>query len=209
MPLQDDADLTLFYAPKSRAFMGLWLMEELGRPYRIERFDLNKGDHKTERLTAHNPMGKVPTIRDSGVDVSETGAIVTYLVDKYAAGRLGPRLDDPERGAYLKWLFFGGNVIEPSMGEKFFKWQVPARAVAWGSFADMLSTVTAAVGKRDWLAGPQFTGADLYVASLLGYAIKFGALENSGPIGDYVARSEDRPGFRSARAIEDRFAAEG
>lgn len=205
MPLSDTADLTLFYAPQTRAFMGLWLLEELGQPYRIELVDLSKGEHKGERLTRHNPMGKVPTVLDGDVPVSETGAIVTYLVDKYAPDRLGPRPDDPTRAAYLRWLFFGGGVIEPSFGEKFFKWEVPSRAVGWGSFDDMLRTVSARVSERPWLAGEHFSGADLYVASLLRYGLMFGVIEKDGPVPDYVGRCEDRPGFRTARAIEDDY----
>lgn len=205
MPIDDKADLTLFYAPRSRAFNGLWLMEELGQPYRIERFDLDKGDHKSERLTKHNPMGKVPTVRDGSVDVSETGAIITYLVDRYAAGRLGPGLDAPERGSYLKWLFFGGSVIEPAFAEKFFKWDVPARSVGWGSFADMITTVTAAVSARPWLAGDAFTGADLYIASTLRYGTMFGIIDKEGPVADYIARCIDRDAFRRATALEDGF----
>jgi glutathione S-transferase len=205
MPLSDTADLTLYFAPQSRAVMGLWLMEEIDRPYRIELLDLNKGEQKGERLTRVNPMGKVPTILDGDVAVSETGAIVTYLIDKYAPGRLAPIIGEPGRGPYLNWLFFGGGVIEPSFGEKFFKWEIPSRSAGWGSFDDMLKTVTAAVSGRHWLVGETFTGADLYIASLIGYGMLFGIIPGEGPVADYVARCKDRPAYRSAQAIEKRF----
>ena len=206
MPLTDTADLVLFYAPRSRAWTGLWIMEELGQPYRLELFDLNKGDHKSPRLMQHNPMGKVPTVLDGEVAISETGAIITYLFDKYAAGGLAPRPDEPERAAYLKWLFFGGGVIEPALGEKFFKWDVPSRSVAWGSFDDMVRTVTAAVEGGGWLAGDHFTGADLYIAALLRFAIAFGAMPKEGPVADYVARCCERPALARANAIEAQHA---
>ena len=106
MPLTNDADITLFYAPRSRAVMGLWLLEEIDRPYRIELLSLDKGEQKSAAVLKHNPMGKVPVILDGEVAVSETGAIITYLLDKYSPGVLAPLPLQPERGRYLKWLFF-------------------------------------------------------------------------------------------------------
>ena len=114
MPLADVADITLFHAPRSRSYMALWLLEEMGRPYRIELLSLEKGEQKSPAVLKHNPMGKVPVILDGDVAVSETGAIITYLLDKYSPGELAPLPTQPERGRYLKWLFFAPGVIEPA-----------------------------------------------------------------------------------------------
>ena len=65
-PSAENADIVLYHAPQSRAFRMLWFLEELGRPYRIETVDLNKGDHKKPYFLALNPMGKVPTLIDQG-----------------------------------------------------------------------------------------------------------------------------------------------
>ena len=73
MPLVDEADIVLYYAPKSRAFRTLWFLEELGQPYRIEHIDLAKGDHKRPDYLKLNPMGKVPTLVDEGTPIAETG----------------------------------------------------------------------------------------------------------------------------------------
>jgi glutathione S-transferase len=205
MPLTNDADITLFYAPRSRAVMALWLLEEMDRPYRIELLSLDKGEQKSPAVLKHNPMGKVPVILDGDVAVSETGAIITYLLDKYSPGVLAPLPLQPERGRYLKWLFFAPGVIEPSFAEKFFKWQVPARSVGWGCYADMIATVEGALTERPWLAGEGFTGADLYIASALRYGMLFGIVPKEGVIADYVARCTDRPAFRRMSEIDERF----
>ncbi len=204
MPISDDADLVLYYAPQSRAVTALRLMEELERPYRLEVIDLNKGDQKKPEFLKRNPMGKVPLVLDGEIAVAETGAIFAYLADKYAPGRLAPRVDAPERGDYLRWLFFAAGVMEPAYGEKIFKWDLPSRQVGWGSFDNMLSTVTDAVSKREWLAG-RFSAADIYVASTLRYGMLFGIIPNEGPLADYVARWTARPASERAAAIDKRY----
>jgi glutathione S-transferase len=205
MPIADNADITLFYAPRSRAVMGLWLLEEIGRPYRIELVNLEKGEQKSPALLKHNPMGKVPTVLDRDVAISETGAIITYLLDKYSPGGLAPLPDRRERARYLKWLFFAQGVIEPAFAEKFLKWEVPSRSVGWGSFADMLATVQGALSESEWLAGDRFTGADLYIASSLRYGMLFGLIQREGVILEYVTRCTDRPAFRRTSEIDERY----
>ena len=206
MPLSDNADLTLFFAPRSRAGTALRFMEELDRPYRVEVIDLTRGDQKTPDFLARNPMGKVPLVLDEGVAIAETGAIFAYLADKYAPGRLAPRADDPARADYLRWMFFAAGVMEPAYGEKFFKWEVNARQVGWGSFSDMLAAVTGAVKEREWLAG-EFSAADVYVASTLRFGTLFGVIPDEGPIKAYVDRWLARPATIRAGEIEERLTA--
>jgi glutathione S-transferase len=205
MPLSETANLTLFYAHPSRAGTALRLMEELDRPYRLEVLDLAKGDQKKPEFLKLNPMGKVPLVLDGDVAVAETGAIFAYLADKYAPGRLAPRPDAPERADYLRWLFFAAGVMEPVYGQKFFKWEVPSSQVGWGSFEQMLHTVTEAVSAREWLAG-RFSAADVYVASTLRYGMMFGIIPKEGPVADYIARWSARPASERAAEIEARYA---
>ena len=68
----------------SRSQRILWLLEELGLPYEIKRY---QRDAKTmlappELLKVH-PLGKSPVITDGDITVAESGAIVEYLLDTY------------------------------------------------------------------------------------------------------------------------------
>ena len=171
MPQADDADIVLYYAPRTRAFRALWFLEELGRPYRIQPVDLAKGEHKRPEFLKLNPMGKLPTVVDHGLPIAESGAILLHLADAYAAGALAPLPDEPKRTDYLRWLFFAVGVMEPAFGEKFFKWDIPSRRAAWGSFASMEATVTAGLAPGPWILGDQFTGADVFVASNLHWGL--------------------------------------
>ena len=196
--------LTLHYAPRTRSFTALWLLEELGQPYELASFDINTGRHKQPDYLALNPMGKVPTVVADGIPVSETGAIAIYLADRFPAAGLAPAFDDPRRPAYLRWVLFASGIIEPAFGEKFFKWNVPARSVAWGSFSQMETVLSEGVAGGEWLLGDQFTAADVVVGAAARFGVLFGALDKTGPIADYVARLTARPAFERAAAIEAR-----
>lgn len=196
--------LTLHYAPRTRSFTALWLLEELGVAYDLDSFDMHSGRHKQPDFLALNPMGKVPLVVCDDVPVSETGAIAVYLADRFPAAGLAPALDDPQRPAYLRWMFFHSGVFEPALGQKFFKWEVPARSVAWGSFEQMRDVLTAGVEDSQWLLGDRFSAADVVVGAGARFGLMFGAFENEGPIADYVSRLTAREGFQRAQAIEQR-----
>ena len=205
MPLAENADIILYYAPRTRAFRMLWFLEELGRPYRLEHLHLSKGDHKRPEFLNINPMGKVPTLVDQGMAISETGAILGHLADKYSPGELAPLIKEPARAEYLKWLFFAAGVMEPAFCEKLYKWEVPARQVAWGNFADMEKTVNAGVEAHGWIAGDQFTAADVYICSNLHFGLLTELFPKDGPIAAYVARCAARPALKRALQMEEGF----
>ena len=196
--------LKLYFAPRSRALTALWLLEELGVDYDLECFDLNAGRHKQPDYLALNPMGKVPLVVHDGIPVSESGAIAIYLADRFPAAGLAPAIDDRERPAFLRWVLFASGVLEPALGEKFFKWEVPARSVAWGSFQQMVDVLTAGVRDSQWLLGDRFSAADVVVGAGARFGVMFGAIEKQGIIADYVARLVAREGFKRAEAIEQR-----
>lgn len=204
MPQTTSADLVLHYAPRTRSFGALWLLEELGVPYQLESFNLASGRHKQPDYLAIHPMGKVPAVVDRGVSVSEMGAIAIYLADRYPAARLAPSIEAPERAAYLRWIFFASAILEPALAEKFNKWEPRPTQHAWGSFDQMLSIATEGTRGAGWLVGDHFTAADLMVANGLRFAMMFGAIAKEGSIADYVARATARDAFVRASAIEAR-----
>lgn len=192
----------LYYAPKTRSFTALWLLEELEIPYELETLLLNSGEHKKQGYLEISPMGKVPAVLDDDVAIAETGAIALYLADKYSAAGLSPALTSADRAAYLRWVVFASGVIEPAIGEKLFHWDVPKGSVAWGSFDDMIEVVTNSLAARDWLAGERFSAADIVVGSALTFGVKFGVISPESPIGHYVRRLSARPAYKRAQAIE-------
>lgn len=201
----DEAPTTLYYAPRSRAQTALWLLEELGIPYRLESFALSSGRHKRADYLALNPMGKVPLVVDHGVPVAETGAIAVYLADRYPAAALAPSLDAPTRPAYLRWCFFAAGVFEPALADRFFGARGTPSQLAWGSFEQMATEVMRGTAEAaPFLLGERFSAADVLIGAALSYATRFGAMPREGSVGAYLDRVQARPAYQRASAIEAR-----
>src|ERR1700722_811673 len=103
--------ITLYHSRASRAFAAYWMLEELGVPFKVKLVDITKGEQKHPDYLKLNPAGKVPTLTDGEVVVSENPAIAIYLADRYGYGALAPKIDEAARGAYLKWMGFSTAVV--------------------------------------------------------------------------------------------------
>lgn len=206
MPERDDANTTLYYAPRTRSLTALWMLEELGDEleYRLESFDIMSGRQRSPEYLARNPMGKVPVLQHRGRHVAELGAMAIYIADAFPKANLGPGIDAPERPDFLRWCFFSSAIIEPCLAEKMFKWDVPSGQVAWGSYDRMLRALLEGLETGPYLLGEQFSTADVLVGAGVRFAQMFGVMEKSGPLGEYVARLTARPAFERAAAIEAR-----
>src|ERR1700754_5067428 len=134
-------DITLYFAPASRSFTPRWLLEEIGVPYSVKTINLRRNEHKSPDFLRINPMGKVPALTDGAVAVSENPAICIYLADRYSLGMLAPPLDDPNRGAYLRWMIFATAVFEPAVYSADDNDPVAASGRGWGLRSCVLETL--------------------------------------------------------------------
>jgi glutathione S-transferase len=197
-------EIVFYFNPRSRAQMAHWMLEEVGAPYRIVPIDFDSKQHKTPQFLAINPMGKLPTITWRGVTVTETAAIIAFLADAFPAAGLAPAPDDPQRGAYYRWLFFGAGCIEPALVDRMFKRPDPPvkGALGYGSYDDMVNALKKALSVGPYLLGSKFSAADLYVGSEIYWAGKIGAdrFNDDRIFTDYVARLSERPAWRRSIA---------
>lgn len=188
--------LVFYHNPMSRGRIVHWMLEELGAPYEGVVLDFTKGEHKAPAYLAVNPMGKVPAIVHRGVVITETPAILMYLADAFPQAGLAPALDDPRRGAYLRWFFFAASCVEAAMFDRAMKRETPAErrgALGYGSYEDTFAAVEKALTPGPFLLGEGFTAADLYLASQLGFGLRFKMVEPSPAIVAYVERAYARP----------------
>jgi Glutathione S-transferase len=104
--------MKVYFAPRSRAVRTVWLLEEIDQPYELIKFTLGQKEMRGPEYTAINPNGRVPTLVDGGVIISESTAIAQYLGAKFAS-HLTPTLAESNFPEYLQWLHYGEGMIMP------------------------------------------------------------------------------------------------
>jgi glutathione S-transferase len=194
--------MKLFYAPRTRSFAALWLMEEVGAPYERVKIDITKGEQKTADYLAVNPMGKVPALQDREARLGEAAAICAYVADRCPQAALAPALDDPRRARYLNWLFFAPSCIEPAMVQLATKIQMPPVSAGWGEATQVFDVLDKALADGPWLLGDQFSAADIAVGASLNFAVRLFKMAPTRPAFErYLDRCAARPAFQRAQAL--------
>ena len=213
--------ITVHHLNNSRSQRVLWLLEELGVPYEIQKY---QRDAKTmlappELLKVH-PLGKSPVITDDGTTVAESGAIIEYLLERYGAGRLEPEKGTPERLRFTYWLHFAeGSAMAPLLMKLVFDRietsPMPffARPIARGisrkvktamvepNLKRHLDFMEGELASAPWFAGAEFSAADVQMSFALEAAAARGGLDAGRPrLTGWLARIHDRPAYR--RALE-------
>ena len=211
--------ITVHHLNNSRSQRVLWLLEELGLPYEIKKY---QRDAKTmlappELLKVH-PLGKSPVITDDGVTVAESGAIVEYLVERYGNGALAPAIGTSQRLQWRYWLHFAeGSAMSPLLLKLIFD-KIPqspmpffvkpiARAICAKVLAVMvepnlkrqLDFMEAELGKSDWFAGHEFSAADIQMSFPVEAAAQRAGLNASRPkLMAFLKRIHARPAYKKA-----------
>ena len=213
--------LTVHHLNNSRSQRVLWLLEELGVPYEVKRYERDaKSMLAPPSLLAVHPLGKSPLITDDEATVAESGAIVEYLVERYGGGRLIPPPGTPERLRYTYWLHYAeGSAMPPLLLRLIFErirtapmpwpFSAMARRIA-GSVDDAfigpqlrlhLNFMESELSSRPWFAGEEFTAADVQMSFPLEAAQSRAGLDESRPrLIDFLSRIHARPAYQ--RALE-------
>ena len=204
---QSDEELVFYTNPMSRGRIARWMLEEVGQPYRTVVLDYGTTMKAADYL-AINPMGKVPAVTHRGVTVTECAAVCTYLADAFPATGLAPALDDPARGPYLRWMFFGAGPLEAAVTAKSLGLLAPADKAGmagYGSFEQVVEALEYAVTSSGgpWLLGDRFTALDVYLGSQIGWGLQFRSLPERDAFKAYAARLFQRPAAIRAREMDD------
>lgn len=198
--------MRFFFSPQTRAATVHWMLEETGAEYDLVLLDLKNGERRQADYLAINPMGKVPAIVHQGVAVTEVSAISTYLADAFPQKALAPPLDDPQRGAYYRWIFFTSGCIEPAMTDKRFRRSaLPRETAGYGGMEIVLKTRDQALSQDDYLLGNRFSAADLTLWATLNFALKFSIFPQRDAFAAYVDRLTERNAFQRAQEKDGRW----
>jgi glutathione S-transferase len=194
--------MQLYWAPRTRSFSALWLMEETGQPYERVLTDISTGAQRKPEYLAINPMGKVPALKDGDATLAEAAAICAYVAERYPQANLAPPVGDPSRAKYLYWLFFMPGCVEPAMVQVSTKIEMNPVAAGWGDAQRVFDVLDAALAKGPWILGENFSAADVAIGSALNFAVRLFKMVPSRPNFEaYIARCIARHAFQRAEKI--------
>jgi glutathione S-transferase len=191
---------------EGRGFRVVWLLEEMGLPYRLRPVDLLAGAENDAEFLSVNPAGFIPALQDGVVTMVESIAIMEYLIARYGPTPLAPAAHDPRFPAYLQFLQAGeaslaGTVQLVGVSRNFAP---QSERENWGArwileqFTRQLGHVTRRLAQAPYMAGEEFTAADISVTYALTLAQKFARV----PLGEaeqaYMVRTTARDAYRRA-----------
>ena len=197
--------LTFYTNPMSRGRIARWMLEETGCDYDTVLLEYGT-TMKAPDYLAVNPMGKVPAIRHGETVVTEAAAICAYLADAFPDAGLAPPPGNQKRGPYYRWMFFAAGPVEAVITGKSLGLLAPpdkAMMAGYGTYEETVDALERAISNGPYICGDQFTAADVYVGSQIGWGMMFGSIEKRPAFERYWERIGSRPAAVRARAIDD------
>lgn len=199
--------ITVYGGQTSRSIRVVWLLEEMGLPYRVRQVDMMAKEPDTEFL-AVNPANYIPAITDGEVTMVESIAIMEYLLGRYGPTPLAPAPGDPAFPAYQQFLHLGEAGLATLMMVPVVSGFIAPESERdnWGArwalecIGRRMDIVRRRLAQSPYLAGDRFTAADISVS----YALHLGGKHAGIALGDlerdYLARTQGRDAYK--RALE-------
>ena len=197
--------IKLYHIPRTRSVRIIWLLEELGLDYEVE---VLTGDTKSApAFLKISPFGKVPAIEDGDLVLTESVAIVQYILSEYGKGRLHPPVDSKEYAQFLQWLNFGEATLMQPIAEvivnKLFRPEEHQHQFSIDNgtknFSDMARVIDGVLANSDYLVGDAFTAADIVTGYSLNVADMLGlisAIDDIAHLRGYIDRLRSREAFK-------------
>ncbi len=195
--------LRLFYAPRTRASRPRWLLEEMGLPYELVRFDPK---NKPSGYEALHPLSHVPVLQDGDFVLFESAAIILYLADKDPAQRFIGAPGTPERGHCYQWMFYLMTEVEPQVSA--YENQAvrapqpdPARVEAIRTpLNGSLRGLASGLAEKPFLLGDQLNAVDIVAGAILAWAHALKLLGDFPTLIAYTERLMARDAYKRARS---------
>jgi len=173
----------LYTHPRSRGRIVEWYMKELGlSDFELLNLDLAEKQHKAPEFLKVNPFGKVPALSDGELNLFESGALLTYLADKYGD------CDTPEKRAKAsQWTLFANSTLANALFVEQFREK---------AMPDVLGSLDKVLADREFLEGGKFSVSDVAVGAYLLYVPVFLPQVDMSPypnVVKYMDRMKARP----------------
>lgn len=189
----------------SRSQRVLWLLEEIGAPYEVIRYERKPNMLAPDELKRVHPLGKSPIIEDDGTKLAETGLIIEYLVEHHARN-LAPARDTTPYWRYKYWLHYAEGSLMPPLLLKLVVDRLgllgrPARGFVNSQIKLHLDFLEAELAVAQWFAGEEFSAADIMMSFPLEVARARAGLDATRPkLCDFLQRIHARQAYQ--RALE-------
>ena len=198
--------LKLHFAPNSRAGRIVWLLEELGLPYDINKMAFHPQDLKSDEHRSRHPLGRVPVLEDGEISIYESGAIVEYIIERHKNGGLKPEVASDLYPMFLQWFHYCEGMVMPPMNtiivQTILLPEDRRDETALGQAQRLLSKALAPVEEnlegKDYLIG-DFSAADIMLGHSCFMSNRLGCVtDEMTNLKAYVERIQQRPAFKTA-----------
>ena len=198
--------LKLHFAPNSRAGRIVWLLEELGLPYDINKMAFHPQDLKSDEHRSRHPLGRVPVLEDGEISIYESGAIVEYIIETHKNGGLKPEVASDLYPMFLQWFHYCEGMVMPPINtiivQTILLPEDRRDETALGQAQRLLSKALAPVEEnlegKDYLIG-DFSAADIMLGHSCFMSNRLGCVtDEMTNLKAYVERIQQRPAFKTA-----------
>ncbi len=208
--------IRLYHCTDARSFRPLWALEAMGLPYELTMMPFPPR-YRAKDFMAVNPLGTIPALQDGETFMTESAAIVQYLVTRHGPSPLAVAVEDPAYGAWLNWLHFGEATLTfpQTLVLRYRRFEPGKAEVVADDYAKWFLTrlkkaVDPALERSEWLCAGRFTAADISVGYALLLAADIGLdAEFSPVVAAYWARLQALPSFQAAKAAQLKHAPAG
>ena len=198
--------LKLHFAPNSRAGRIVWLLEELGLPYDINKMAFHPQDLKSDEHRSRHPLGRVPVLEDGEISIYESGAIVEYIIERHKNGGLKPEVASDLYPMFLQWFHYCEGMVMPPINtiivQTILLPEDRRDETALGQAQRLLSKALAPVEEnlegKDYLIG-DFSAADIMLGHSCFMSNRLGCVtDEMTNLKAYVERIQQRPALKTA-----------
>ena len=198
--------IEIHHLQASRSRRITWALEELGQPYEVITYARDPLTNLAPpALCAIHPLGKAPILRDGGVTLIESGAILDYLIRTYGHGRLAPAMTSPDYNRYVQFMHYAeGSAMLPLMLRLYVSRLgdagKPLHPRIESEMKNHLGWLNSELTGRQWFVGTDVTGADINLSFIAQMAMRFAGRDSYPNLTAFVDRIEARPAYIRAIA---------
>ena len=161
--------MRLHYLPGTAALAPHAALAEIGVPYELVRVERDEDGRPSDAYLALNPWGKIPTLEDGDLVLTESAAICLHLAERFPDARLAPPPGTRERSELYRWLMYLTNTVQPAVLRHFYPQRYGTEGVKEAADAELhehYDRIDGQLAGREWLVGEGRTVCDLFLFML-------------------------------------------